>query len=69
MFGKKRSVNDSFVMAQGRAAGNLKKVTKKSPTAKPPMKGESNKKAAPFVRVASARQKMGSVGTMKEELK
>ena len=68
MFGKRKTTNDNFVMAAGRAVGNLTRARGKSPTAKPPMKGESKAKAKPFVRGTMPRQQMGNAGNLKKEL-
>ena len=66
MFGNKRkTANEKFVLAQGRAAGNLKEPTKKAPKAQPPKKNDTVKKAAPLTMTVSQRQKMGSLGVAK----
>ena len=68
MFGKRKSSNDSFVMAAGRAVGNLARAQGKKPTAQPAKKGDPVKKTAPLARVASPRQKIGSAGALRREL-
>ncbi len=69
MFGKRKSSNDSFVMAAGRKAGNLKETLKKSPTAQPPKNsGKSKGATAPVVMKVSQRQKLGSLGKVREQL-
>ena len=69
MFGKRKSSNDSFVMAAGRAVGNLTRAQGKSPTAQPPKKGDPVKKTSAAKRVDSPRQKAGSAGALHRELR
>lgn len=70
MFGRKtKSANDQFIMAAGKAAGNLKEVGKKATTAQPPKKAEKVTATKAQARVSSARQDLGSLGNLKRGLK
>lgn len=69
MFGKRKSVNDSFVMAMGKKAGNLKTPTKKPPKMQPPKNSGGKVVATAAVERVNARQKMGRMGTLTRELK
>jgi len=69
MFGKKTMSSASkFIMAAGRAAGNLKSP-KSSVTKTPPKKADPSTSAKPAVKYIGPRLKLGALGTAKKALR